>query len=70
MSDTETDRYRTEQLCEDTVSGRHSPLDAYGRCSWCGRKVEAKMQIPLTPGVRNDLDEAYELYYDPDYGRP
>lgn len=47
--------------------GKHSPLDAYGRCNWCGRKVERTMPMPTILPV-SELTEAYKQFYDPDWG--
>lgn len=52
----------------DTIGGRHNEPDAYGKCNWCGRKIANKRDRPRAPiGYVNNLDEAYEMMYDPDY---
>jgi hypothetical protein len=45
----------------------HGPADGRGRCPWCGRKVTSAMPAPRAYPV-SDLTEAYDEFYDPDYG--
>lgn len=56
--------YRND--CAESVSGRHSPLDSRGRCSWCGRKVGDARPMPRVPV--SDLSLAYAEQFDPDWG--
>lgn len=46
---------------------RHGPLDVYGRCPWCGNKVDRAWPAPRRY-PRSELSEAYERHYDPDWG--
>jgi hypothetical protein len=56
--------------CSESVSGRHSPARADGRCDWCGKR--ATFDPPPSPGPDgwepSDLTEAYGYHYEPDYG--
>lgn len=54
--------------CTDTVAGLHSPLDAYGKCSWCGKKVEFTIPKPTLGFGSTELDDAYDYHYDTNYG--
>ena len=45
----------------------HGPADARGRCPWCRCKVTSVMPAPRAY-PRSELSEAYEEFYDPDYG--
>ena len=51
-----------------TSLGQHNEPNAQGYCSWCGSKIANKRQRPAAPvGYVTDLDEAYNMFYDPDY---
>jgi hypothetical protein len=48
-------------------TGRHGPADAYGRCPWCSIKYTST--APRPEGFdETELTEAYEEFYDPNYG--
>lgn len=51
-----------------TSLGTHNEPDANGHCSWCGRKIAPKRFRPKPPvGYVNDMDEYYNMFYNPDY---
>lgn len=53
-------------MCPESVSGRHNDPDAYGKCNWCNRKIASKRQFVKDPGIRSNLDLAYDYFYNPD----
>lgn len=55
-------------MCSGSVIGAHSS-DRSGRCVWCARQVEGPMPAPAGY-ARSDLTEAYDYFYDPDWGMP
>lgn len=55
------------ESCTGSVTGTHD-ADRKGMCRWCSRKVEAAVPMPHVPV--SDLTEAYEYFYDPDWGKP
>ena len=62
-------RYRERMRCPEAT--QHGPLDAYGRCPWCRRKVEATRPAPAPawgPYAETELTAAYGEHYDPDHG--
>lgn len=48
---------------------QHGPTDSYGKCPFCGEKVE---RTAIRPNTRTDepseLEMAYKRFYDPDWG--
>jgi len=55
--------------CPDALYGRHGPTDSYGKCPWCGKKVESVALKPRADrNVKSDALASYDYYYDPDYG--
>lgn len=54
--------------CPESL-GRHSPPSHSGRCTWCGGKAtdDPPPNKPAYPPM-SDLTEAYEEFYDSDYG--
>jgi hypothetical protein len=55
----------SRSVCRGSVIGHDSGKD--GRCVWCGIKLEAPVPAPRGYPV-SDLTEAYEMFYDPDWG--
>jgi hypothetical protein len=53
--------------CPESTS-EHSPLDAYGRCSWCHQIVGSRQPKPSLHFWVSELCLAYDYYYNPDYG--
>lgn len=60
----------TQSNCLESVTGIHGLADRQGLCPWCKKKVDSKTPRPSVEHVRSDLDEAYDMMWDPDYGLP
>lgn len=63
------DRYTPNwsRPCKEAMN--HGPADGKGKCPWCGLKIATAMPAP-DPSHRptSELTEAYNEFYDPDWG--
>lgn len=62
------DRSKDPYWCPETYDGWHGLSDKQGKCPYCKRKYEAKAPEPRKPQVKSELQEAYDAFYNPDYG--
>lgn len=60
---------KTDRECPESVSGHDINGTTDGTCTWCGRRVVARLpRAKLPRDYRTDLDLAYRQFYDPDWG--
>lgn len=58
----------TPSNCPESVTGIHGLADRQGLCPWCRQKVDAKAPRPPFGPTRSELEEAYGMMWDPDWG--
>lgn len=62
-------RQRSWLSCPESISGHDEGSRRDGCCTWCGFKFKAVAPRPNLAGTyRSELETAYRLAYDPDYG--
>lgn len=60
----------TRSHCPKSVTG-HGSSDIYGKCPWCGYKIDSKMSRPgKQKDTTTDIDDSYGYHWDPDFGAP
>jgi len=53
--------------CPGSVTG-HAQNDRSGLCCWCGKRIDPPVPYAPRRFDPSDLTEAYEQFYDPDFG--
>lgn len=60
-------KVNTPYDCPESVTGHGDP-DRKGLCPWCRRKIDSRMPKPPPERVASELEEAYGMMWDPDWG--